>query len=56
MGNISSNNLTKLRATDGLILGTFAVGSNPHGVGFDGANMWVANGVSNNVIKLPIFK
>ena len=36
--------------------GTFAVGPTPPGVGFDGANMCVANGLSNHVIKLPIFK
>jgi DNA-binding beta-propeller fold protein YncE len=35
--------VTKLRASDGTVLGTFAVGSNPVGVAFDGANIWVGN-------------
>jgi hypothetical protein len=45
-----SNNVTKLRASDGTVLGTFPVGVNPTGVAFDGANIWVAGG--NNVTKL----
>ena len=31
---------------------SFSVGSNPVGVAFDGANIWVANTSSNNVTKL----
>jgi hypothetical protein len=31
---------------------SFAVGSEPSGVAFDGANIWVANQNSNNVTKL----
>ncbi len=31
---------------------TFSVGTNPVGVAFDGANIWVANRGSNNVTKL----
>src|SRR5438132_13317344 len=31
---------------------TFTVGTEPIGVAFDGANMWVANVASNNVSKL----
>jgi DNA-binding beta-propeller fold protein YncE len=44
--------VTKLRARDGTILGTFGVGSGPRGVAFDGANIWVANHDSNTVSKL----
>jgi len=44
--------VTKLRASDGTVLGTFSVGSQPIGVAFDGANIWVANQLSNNVTKL----
>ena len=44
--------ITKLRARDGTVLGTFAVGSAPVGVRFDGTNVWVANSGSNNVTKL----
>jgi DNA-binding beta-propeller fold protein YncE len=44
--------MTKLRPSDGKDLGTFAVGSIPFGVAFDGANVWVANYNSNTVSKL----
>ena len=33
-------------------LGTFAAGTSPFGVAFDGANIWVANAGSNTVSKL----
>ena len=53
VANFSSNNVSKLRASDGAVLGTFAVGAGPSsGVAFDGANIWVTNGISNNVSKL----
>ena len=47
---INSNNVTKLRASDGASLGTFAVGDCPVGIAFDGANIWVGN--SLGVTKL----
>jgi sugar lactone lactonase YvrE len=61
VANAGSNNVTKLRASDGACAGvvgpptaacTFAVGTTPQGVAFDGVNMWVANNGSNNVTKL----
>ena len=52
VANYGSNNVTKLRASDGAILGTYAVGSNPVGIAFDGANIWVTNSGSDNVSKL----
>jgi hypothetical protein len=52
VANKNSNNVTKLRASDGALQGTFAVGTSPWGVAFDGANIWVANNSSNNVTKL----
>src|SRR5215467_12863536 len=42
------NTVTKLRASDGALLGTFAVGENPVGVAFDGTSVWVANSNSNS--------
>jgi DNA-binding beta-propeller fold protein YncE len=48
VANEFSNNVTKLRASDGATLGTFAV-MRPFGVAFDGANIWVTGG---NVTKL----
>ena len=50
--NSYNNSVTKLRAADGAILGTFNVGTGPTGVAFDGANIWVTNQDSNTVSKL----
>jgi len=44
-----SNTVTKLRVTDGTILDRFPVGSKPHEITFDGANIWVTNEGSNTV-------
>jgi hypothetical protein len=41
VANNLDNTVTKLRASDGLTLGTFPVGRAPFGVAFDGANVWV---------------
>lgn len=45
--------ITKLRVRDGVVLGTFAVGTAPEGVAFDGTNIWVANFSSKNVNQAP---
>jgi len=50
--NGGSNNVTKVRTSDGAVQGIFSVGTFPQGVAFDGANIWVANAGSNNVTKL----
>jgi YVTN family beta-propeller protein len=52
VANEGSNNVSKLRVSDGKVVGTLAVGSAPIGVAFDGANIWVANGDSHTVSKL----
>jgi YVTN family beta-propeller protein len=52
VANSGSNNVTKLLAATGALLGTFPVGSNPKAVAFDGANIWVANWGSKSVSKL----
>ena len=52
VANSNSDNVTKLRASDGALLGTYDVGDGPFGVAFDGASIWVANAGSNNVTKL----
>jgi DNA-binding beta-propeller fold protein YncE len=44
--NIGSNNVTELSPV-GVTLGTFAAGSHPDAIAFDGTNMWVANASSN---------
>jgi DNA-binding beta-propeller fold protein YncE len=53
VANLGSNNVTKLRASDGFNLGNISVGQFPEGLAFDGSNMWVANAGSNNVSRLP---
>jgi hypothetical protein len=50
--NGGSNSVTKLRASDGVHLGSFSVGNYPVGIAFDGANIWVTNTNSNTVNKL----
>ena len=34
------------------MIGVYGVGLNPHGIAFDGENIWVANTGSSNVSKL----
>jgi len=41
--NADGNNVTKLKASDGTVLGTFNVGNYSAGMAFDGANIWVVN-------------
>ena len=43
--------VSKLRASNGLPLGTFDVGVFPILMAFDGANIWVANALSDTVSK-----
>jgi DNA-binding beta-propeller fold protein YncE len=53
--NDSGNTVTKLRASDVAQLGTVPVGNQPFGIAFDGANIWVTNGLDSNVMKFPAF-
>ena len=48
----SDNTVTKLRASDGAVLGTFTVGKDPRGIALDGDNVWVADLGDNTVRKL----
>ena len=50
--NSGDNTVTKLRAGDGTVLGTFSVGTQPEGLAFGGANTWVTNFGGNSVTKL----
>jgi DNA-binding beta-propeller fold protein YncE len=43
--------VSKWRAKDGALLGTFATGAVPFGVAFDGAHIWVANYSDSTVSK-----
>jgi len=44
--------VTKLRASDGMLLGTYNVGRDPGSITFDGSNIWVTNYGSENLMKL----
>ena len=47
--------MTKLRASDGALLGTYVGGEDANradGLVFDGTYMWVANGLASTVTKL----
>jgi hypothetical protein len=52
VANNGSNNVTKLLASSGAVVGTYAVGNAPSGVAFDGTNIWVASQDGDNVTKL----
>ena len=43
VANNGSSTVTKLKASDGSLVGTFTVGSAPFGIAFDGANIWAGN-------------
>ncbi len=50
--NNADATVSKVRACDGTILGTFGVGSGPIGLVFDGANIWVSSNNGSSVTKL----
>jgi hypothetical protein len=52
VSDAGSNTVTKLKASDGSLVGTYAVGTNPVGICFDGVYIWVTNFGSNTVTKL----
>src|SRR3990167_2285780 len=52
VANYGSKTVTKLRASDGAVQGTYEVGTHPVGMAFDGANIWVANSGSKDLTKL----
>jgi hypothetical protein len=51
VANQQSDSLMKLRASDGLNLGTFETGIRPVALTYDGTHVGVANKMSNNVMK-----
>jgi hypothetical protein len=50
IANENAGALTKLRLTDGAILGTARVGHNPQQLAFDGVSIWVTNYYPNNTV------
>ncbi len=53
VANYNDDSVTKLRAGDGSLVGTYPAGNGPNGMAFDGANIWVAN--SKNVAGVGWF-
>jgi hypothetical protein len=49
MTNSSRSTVSKLRASDGSLVGTLNAVSNVFGIAFDGANMWVVNISANSI-------
>jgi DNA-binding beta-propeller fold protein YncE len=52
--NNSNDDVIKLRALDGAIMGTYTVGSNPLDICFDGTYIWVVNCHSHSITRLAI--
>ncbi len=52
VANAESDTVTKIRASDNTVLGTFDVGASPIGVAFGRGNIWVANFDDDTVTKL----
>ncbi len=50
--NFGTNSVSKIRTSDGAVLGVFPVGKFPGYAAFDGANVWVTNIVDNTLSKL----
>ena len=54
---VGRDTVTKLRASDGSILGNYGVLTNPFsGICFDGTNIWVTNGGNNTEIGSTVTK
>lgn len=52
VANRNDDNVTKLDADSGTVIGTYAVSHNPIGICSDGGNIWITNQGSNTVTKL----
>ena len=50
--NTGDNTVTKLRASDGSVVGTYMVGLSPNGIAYDGTNIWVTIEGFSTVIVL----
>jgi len=43
--------VTKIRDSDGTVLGSFTVPTSPYGIAFDGAYLWVSGAYNNIVVR-----
>lgn len=55
VANWGSNTVTKLRASDGSLVGTYPVGTNPESIVFDGLRIWVTNSGGYGINDLTRF-
>jgi len=46
VANEGSNNVTKMLAANGSVVGTYPAGTNPDALAFDGTSIWVANNMN----------
>jgi collagen triple helix repeat protein len=52
--NSGSNNVMKVRPSDGAVLATYPCGNTPQSVAFDGMNVWITNLGADTVTKLRV--
>ena len=52
MANDGGDSVTELNASDGSLVGTYPVGSDPGAITFDGTHIWVANQIDNTVTEI----
>jgi outer membrane lipoprotein-sorting protein len=50
--NLGNATVTKMRVSDGTILGSYPSGASPYGIAFDGANIWITHNIDSTVTKL----
>ena len=46
-----ADRVTKLRASDGMVVGSFRAGRHPSGLAFDGSSIWVSNSSGQTVAR-----
>jgi hypothetical protein len=53
--NAGNNTVTKIRSSDGTVLGTYSTGGSvPSGIAFDGAGIWITHSSYNSSTGLSI--
>ncbi len=50
--NYIDNTVSKVRCSDGAVIGAYATGNGPYSCCVDGTNIWIANRLANSVTKL----
>ena len=55
VANSYGQSISKIRASDGVVLGTYSVGPYPRGIAYDGSYIWVTTENSNPSMIMPLF-